>query len=143
MQECTLTGTLVHALLVISFIPKEHKNLWIYSSCSIIWFCIFNIHSDIDLVVFGELGDCPYFRLGNELEKSGITEPGSIKVLDKASVSKLVLKKGSNGLLHIKCTLLVSPRVKYYHLFQFKTHGFMNFRMYKIKIQNIWAWNYC
>ena len=43
--------------------------------------------SDIDLVVFGDLGDCPYFRIGNELEKSNIAEMGSIKVLDKASVS--------------------------------------------------------
>ncbi|XP_033626501.1 terminal nucleotidyltransferase 4A-like [Asterias rubens] len=42
--------------------------------------------SDIDLVVFGDLGDCPYFRIGNELEKSNIAEMGSIKVLDKASV---------------------------------------------------------
>ncbi|XP_038070014.1 terminal nucleotidyltransferase 4A-like [Patiria miniata] len=42
--------------------------------------------SDIDLVVFGDLGDCPYFRIGNELEKSHIAEMGSIKVLDKASV---------------------------------------------------------
>ncbi|XP_022092070.1 non-canonical poly(A) RNA polymerase PAPD7-like [Acanthaster planci] len=42
--------------------------------------------SDIDLVVFGDLGDCPFFRIGNELEKSHIAEMGSIKVLDKASV---------------------------------------------------------
>lgn len=42
--------------------------------------------SDIDLVLFGEIGDCPFFRLGNELEKSGIAEQGSIKILDKATV---------------------------------------------------------
>lgn len=42
--------------------------------------------SDIDLVLFGDIGESPFFRLGNELEKSGIAEQGSIKVLDKASV---------------------------------------------------------
>ncbi|XP_033118057.1 terminal nucleotidyltransferase 4B-like [Anneissia japonica] len=42
--------------------------------------------SDIDLVVFGDLGDNPCNRLGNELGKSNVGEENSIKVLDKASV---------------------------------------------------------
>ncbi|XP_071957977.1 uncharacterized protein [Antedon mediterranea] len=42
--------------------------------------------SDIDLMVFGELGENPCSRLGTELEKGNVGEQNSIKVLDKASV---------------------------------------------------------
>ncbi|KAJ8041865.1 Non-canonical poly(A) RNA polymerase PAPD5 [Holothuria leucospilota] len=55
----------------------------IYGSCKT-W--LYLPTSDIDLVVFGELGENPCCRLGEELKNSDLPEPGSIKVLDKATV---------------------------------------------------------
>jgi len=43
--------------------------------------------SDIDLVVFGKWERLPLWTLEQALQANKIAEPGSIKVLDKASVS--------------------------------------------------------
>lgn len=49
---------------------------WVPSSCS-----------DIDLVVFGKWERPPLQQLEQALRKHNVAEPGSIKVLDKATVS--------------------------------------------------------
>ncbi|PIK40668.1 putative non-canonical poly(A) RNA polymerase PAPD5 [Apostichopus japonicus] len=48
---------------------------------------------DIDLVVFGDLGDYPCCRLGEELKNSALPSQGTIKVLDKATELILEVRK--------------------------------------------------
>ncbi|XP_071823973.1 uncharacterized protein [Apostichopus japonicus] len=53
-------------------------------SCMMVPSCM--VESDIYLVVFGDLGDNPCCRLGEELKNSALPSQGTIKVLDKATV---------------------------------------------------------
>lgn len=74
---------------VVSRVQGIIQNIWpdakvsIYGSCKT-W--LYLPTSDIDLVVFGDLGDNPCCRLGDELKNSDLLESGSLKVLDKATV---------------------------------------------------------
>lgn len=53
------------------------------------WFTVtFLLSSDIDLVVFGKWERPPLQLLEQALRKHNVAEPGSIKVLDKATVSE-------------------------------------------------------
>jgi non-canonical poly(A) RNA polymerase PAPD5/7 len=52
--------------------------------------CVFR--SDIDLVVIGKWDELPLRALENELLEKGIADQSSIKVLDKATVSFLLLR---------------------------------------------------
>lgn len=71
----------IHFLKLIGFLVSFVILLFTYL------FVVLSTYSDIDLVVIGKWETLPLRTLEVELVEKGISDPSSIKVLDRASVS--------------------------------------------------------
>lgn len=60
-----------------------------FGAFGLVWMLLYFLaHSDIDLVVFGNWERPPLQELEQALRENNVAEPDSIKVLDKATVSR-------------------------------------------------------
>ena len=69
-------------------LKKPFVHCTIHFPCCIPCCNSLSAHSDIDLVVFGKWDRLPLQELEQALRKHNVAEPFSIKVLDKATVSR-------------------------------------------------------
>ena len=73
----------------VYFKRERAQKVFVSQQVSVICFCLsspFKIHSDIDIVVFGNWERLPLWTLEQALTANKIAEASSMKVLDKASV---------------------------------------------------------